>query len=56
MTHSGKSELDAKRKSPVHQYDEQVKFNRSHDTNSASPQRLVSCGPDENTDYTIKRT
>ena len=39
MAHSGKSQLDAKHKSPVHQYD-QIKFNRSHNTNSASLQKL----------------
>ena len=39
IVHSGKSELDAKDKSLVHQYD-QIKLNRSHNTNSASLQRL----------------
>ena len=39
MAHSGKSDLDAKHKSLVHQY-EQIKFNRSHNTNSASLQNL----------------
>ena len=39
MAHSGKSELDAKHKSPVHQY-QQIKFKRSHNTNSASLQKL----------------
>ena len=40
MAQSGKSELDAKHKSLVHQY-EQIKFNKSHNTNSASLQRLT---------------
>ena len=39
MAQSGKSELDAKHKSLIHQY-EQIKFNKSHNTNSASLQRL----------------
>ena len=39
MTHPSISELAAKHKSLNHQY-EQIKFNRSHDTNSASLQRL----------------
>ena len=39
MAHSGKSEHDAKHKSAVHQY-EQIKLKRSHDTNTASLQKL----------------
>ena len=39
MANSGKSELDAKHTSVVHQY-EQIKFNKSHITNSNSLQRL----------------
>ena len=39
MAHSGKSKPNAKHKSLVHQY-EQIKFSRSHDTNSTSFQRL----------------
>ena len=42
IAHSGKSEVDAKHKSLVHQY-EQIKLNRSDNTNSVSLQRLFLC-------------